>query len=101
VIANNVLDGSVMARDGATAAVSGNYTNASAALFMNPAAGDLHVRPTATVLLSQVSAPLAAAGVDWDGESRQAGSTDIGADEYSAVSSTPPVPPANLRVVRD
>jgi hypothetical protein len=101
VIANNVLDGSVMARDGATAAVSGNYTNASAALFMNPAAGDLHVRPTATVLLGQVSAPLAAAGVDWDGESRQAGSTDIGADEYSAVSSTLPVPPANLRVVRD
>jgi hypothetical protein len=101
VIANNVLDGTVMARDGATGSVSGNYTNASAALFVNPAAGDLHLRPTAAVLLSQVPAPLPAAGVDWDGESRPAGSTDTGADEYSVVSSTPPVPPANLRVVRD
>ena len=40
VIANNVLDGSVRARDGATASVSGNYTNAAAALFV--------VRPPAT-----------------------------------------------------
>ena len=101
VIANNVLDGNVMARDGATGSVSGNYTNASAALFVNPVAGDLHLRPTATVLLSQVSAPLPAAGVDWDGESRPAGSTDTGADEYSVGTSTPPIPPTNLRVVKD
>lgn len=100
VIANNVLDGNVMARDGATGSVSGNYTNASAALFVNPAAGDLHLRPTAAVLLGQVSVPPPAAGVDWDGESRPAGSTDTGADEYSAGTSTPPIPPTNLRVVK-
>jgi len=100
VIANNVLDGNVMARDGATGSVSGNYTNASAALFVNPAAGDLHLRPTAAVLLSQVSVPLPAAGVDWDGESRPAGSTDTGADEYSVGTSAPPIPPTNLRVVK-
>ena len=100
VIANNVLDGSVRARDGATGSVSGNHTNAAAALFVNPAAGDLHLKPTATVLLNQVAAPPVAAGTDWDGQSRPAGSTDIGADEYSA---TTPVPtaPARLRIVRD
>jgi hypothetical protein len=101
VIANNVLDGNVMARDGATGSVSGNYTNASAALFVNPAAGDLHLRPTATVLLGQVSVPPPAAGVDWDGESRPAGSTDTGADEYSVGTSTPPIPPTNLRIVKN
>ena len=51
------------ARDGATGSVSGNYTNAAAALFVNPAAGDLHLKPTATVLLNQVATPPAAAGV--------------------------------------
>jgi hypothetical protein len=101
VIANNVLDGNVMARDGATGSVSGNYTNASAALFVNPAAGDLHVRPTATVLLNQVPVPLPAAGLDWDGDPRQAGSADTGADEYSVGGSTLPIPPTNLRVVKN
>ncbi len=101
VIANNVLDGNVMARDGATGSVSGNYTNAAAALFVNPAGGDLHLRPTATVLLNQVPLPLPAAGVDWDGDSRPAGSTDTGADESSVGTSTPPIPPANLRVVKN
>ena len=100
VIANNVLDGSVRARDGATGSVSGNYTNAAAALFVNPAAGDLHLKPTATVLLNQVAAPPAAAGTDWDGQSRPAGSTDIGADEYSPTTPVPPAP-ARLRIVRD
>ena len=101
VIANNVVDGSVTARNGATGSVSGNYTNASAALFVNPAAGDLHLRPTAAVLLNQIATPLSAAGVDWDGHSRPAGSTDIGADEYSAVPPTLPTPPTNLRIIHD
>ena len=100
VIANNVLDGSVTARDGAAGSVSGNYTNAAAALFVNPAAGDLHLKPTATILLNKIATPPSAAGADWDGQLRPAGSTDIGADEYSA---TTPVPaaPAQLRIIRD
>ncbi len=100
VIANNVLDGSVTARDGAAGSVSGNYTSAAAALFVNPAAGDLHLRPTATILLNKVATPPSAAGADWDGQSRPAGSTDIGADEYSA-GTTSLNPPANLRIIRD
>jgi len=99
VIANNVLDGSVTARDGAAGSVSGNYTSAAAALFVNPAAGDLHLRLTATILLNKVATPPPAAGADWDGQSRPAGSTDIGADEYSAGPSTLS-PPGNLRIIR-
>jgi hypothetical protein len=97
VIANNVLDGTIAARDGAGASVSGNYTSASAALFVNPAAGDLHLRPTAAALLNQIAAVPAHAGVDWDGHPRPAGAVDIGADEYTA-GGTPPTAPTNLRI---
>ena len=101
VIANNVLDGNIAARDGATGSVTGNYTTATAALFVNPSAGDLHLKATSTVLLNKVAAPPAAAGVDWDGHARPAGSTDIGADEYSTGSTpTPPNAPVNLRIVQ-
>lgn len=99
VIANNVLDGRIAARDGATGSVSGNHTTASAALFLNPAAGDLHLNASATALLNQVATPLPAAGVDWDGHVRPPGTTDLGADEYSAAGGTPPNPPRNFRIV--
>ena len=102
MIANNLLDGNIAARDGATGSVSGNYTAAIAGLFVNPSAGDLHLKATSTVLLNKVAVPPAAAGVDWDGHTRPTGSTDIGADEYSTGgTTTTPNPPANLRIVRD
>jgi hypothetical protein len=100
VIANNVLDGNIAARDGASGSVSGNYTTATVGLFVNPLAGDLHLKATSTALLNKVAAPPAAAGVDWDGHVRPAGSSDIGADEYSSgTTSTSPNAPANLRIV--
>jgi hypothetical protein len=85
VIANNVIDGTIAARDGATGSVGGNYTNAIGGFFSNPALGDLHLTPLATILLNQVSAVPASAPVDWDGQPRPAGSTDIGADERSVL----------------
>jgi hypothetical protein len=100
VIANNVLDGMVAARDGATGSVTGNYVNAAAALFVNPAAGDLHVRPTATALLNQVTAIPGNALLDWDGHPRQAGMTEIGADEYLPGAGTAPAPPQGLRIIK-
>ena len=101
VIANNVVDGNIAARDGASGSVSGNYTTATAGLFVNPSAGDLHLKATATALLNKVASPPVAAGVDWDGHARPAGSTDIGADEYSTgTNPTSPNPPANLRIVK-
>ena len=100
VIANNVLDGRIATRDGATGAVSGNYTTASAAMFVAPASGDLHLKPTATVVIDKVAAPLANAGLDWDGQPRPAGITDLGADEYGATGGTVPPAPQNLRIIR-
>jgi hypothetical protein len=94
LIANNVTDAAIIARDGATGSVTGNYTTASAALFVDPAAGDLHLRSTAGVLRDQIATPIPAAGPDWDGQIRPAGATDIGADEYVALG-----PPRNLRIV--
>jgi hypothetical protein len=84
VVANNVLDGNIAARDGATGSVGGNYTNAMAGFFANPPLGDLHLTPLATVLLNQVIAVPVGAPVDWDGQPRPAGAADIGADELGA-----------------
>ena len=67
------------ARDGAAGSVSGNHTTGTAALFVNAAAGDLHLRPTATALLNRIVMPLATPNVDWDGQ-LAGGRTDIGAD---------------------
>ena len=99
VIANNVLDGRIAARDGATGTVSGNYTSGSAALFVNPEAGDLHLKPGALALIDRVATPLPNAGPDWDGHFRPVGVTDIGADEYGGSTRTLPRPPQNFRIV--
>jgi hypothetical protein len=96
VVANNVLDARVIARDGATGTVAGNYTTATVGLFVDAAAGDLHLRPTATALLDQAPTLLLSAGADWDGQNRPSSAVDLGADE--GVGSTP-LPPRNLRVI--
>ncbi len=100
VIANNLLDGDVTARDGATGTVTNNYTSAAAGLFVSPAAGDLHLKPTASVAIDKGSATFAPA-VDWDGRPRPFGlAVDIGADEFRTIVSNPPAPPKNLRIIR-
>lgn len=100
VVANNALDASVAARDGAAGTASGNYTTASAALFVNAPAGDLHLKVTSIALIDKVSSVPSAAAADWDGDPRPAGSTDIGADEYTSSAGTRPAAPLNLRIVR-
>jgi hypothetical protein len=95
-IANNVTDAPILARDGAAGSVTGNYTAASAGLFVNPAAGDLHLKATSTVLRDQIATPIPEAGQDWDGQFRPAGATDIGADQYTPGGG--PAPPQNLRI---
>ena len=99
VIRNNVVDGNVVARDGATGTVSGNLT-ASAAMFVNPTAGDLHLKSTATTAIDRAAA-LATVTQDFDGETRPSGAApDVGADEYGSTTTTPPAPPTNLRILR-
>ena len=96
VIANNVLDGRVQARDGAAGSVSGNHTTATAALFVDAAVGNLHLKPTATALLNRIVTPLVNAAVDWDGHDPSGGPTDVGADEFQNRLSAP----RGLRIVR-
>jgi len=96
-IANNATDARIVARDGATGSVTGNYTTASADLFVDPPAGDLHLKATATVLRDQIATPIPEAGQDWDGQFRPVGgATDIGADEYNPRPG--PRAPGNLRI---
>jgi hypothetical protein len=97
-IVNNLFDAAIQARDGATAAVSGNYANASASLFVNPAAGDLHLKATATVAIDKVALQ-ANCTTDWDGRPRPVGAAaDIGASEFGSTGG-PPDPPGNVRIV--
>jgi len=98
VIANNLLDGTVLARDGATGSIAGNVTTAAAALFEDPANGDLRLKPTATAAIDAVPF-MAGCPTDWEGDARPQGSAaDAGADEYRAAVLTPP---RNLRIAGD
>lgn len=97
LIANNLFDAAIVARDGATASLSGNSTSASAGLFVNPAAGDLHLKPAASSAIDK-TALRANCTTDWDGFARPIGAAaDIGADEFASVA---PIPPTNVRIVR-
>jgi len=98
LIANNLLDGAIVARDGARATVAGNVVTASAALFVNASAGDLHLKPGASIAIDRASVT-AGCPTDWDGEARpQGAAADVGADEYRA--GLPPSAPQRLRIVR-
>jgi methionine-rich copper-binding protein CopC len=93
-VRNNLVDAPITARDGASFVSVGNYTGATSAMFVNPAAGDLHLLNnslTQTNVIDKVS-PLASVTKDFDGDARPIGANaDIGADEYQG--STPaPVP---------
>jgi hypothetical protein len=90
------LDGAILARDGAGGTAVGNVTTASSALFVNPSAGDLRLKPTAAAAIDRVTV-VANCPADWEGESRPQGSAaDVGADEYSLGAALNP--PKKLRV---
>jgi hypothetical protein len=84
VIANNITDGIISARDGATGTVQNNLIGARADLFVNAAQGDLHLAATATSAIDR-GATVPTVTEDWDGEQRPGGAAyDIGADERGA-----------------
>jgi hypothetical protein len=79
---NNLADTPIGTRDGATFSQSGNLLTATAGLFVNPSAGDLHLKSTATAVIDRALA-LASVTNDIDGHPRPSGAGyDIGADEY-------------------
>jgi hypothetical protein len=93
---NNLADAPVHLRDSANAVLSGNAATATAGLFANPAAGDLHLRATATNVIDQAPS-LVTVTNDFDGERRPRGtSADLGADEFST--NAPPVITGLLRI---
>lgn len=90
VIANNLADGTIWAREGASATLTANFINAVPAMFVNASAGDLHLLPTAVMAIDQ-GMPAANADSDWDGEARpNGGAFDIGADEQVVAASNQP-----------
>ncbi len=78
VIAANLCDAAIAARDGAKPQMRNNFTSARSDWFADPAAGDLHLRPG---IRSRLLVPLAAdCPVDFDGQQR-ANPTPAGADD--------------------
>jgi hypothetical protein len=85
-ILNNLVNIVMQERDGATANVSGNVTNAQADWFVNAELSDLHLVGTASSAIDQATS-LAGVTDDIDGACRPAGPTaDVGAHEYGASS---------------
>jgi hypothetical protein len=65
--------------------------------LVNPAAGYLHLKATASVAIDRASVQPSCT-TDWDGSTRPIGTAaDIGADEFESATLTPPT---NLRIVR-
>jgi hypothetical protein len=81
-IANNLCNRAILNRDDASGTVSHNVIEALAAWFVNPAAGNLHLKSPVPSVVNQ---GLSISGLtsDFDGDPRPQGpGIDIGADEY-------------------
>jgi hypothetical protein len=86
---NNLTDGAIRSRDGAIASLGNNYTLATASLFVNAAAADLHLLPSATAAKDRGRA-MTGTTVDFDWNVRPSGTAwDIGADEFVAQTAGP------------
>jgi hypothetical protein len=94
-IANNLVSHNLVPRDAGIATLTGNVTGAPASLFVNAAAGDLHLRPTASAAMDLAVAISTPVPWDIDGQPRGA-PADVGADEYSAAAEL--LPPSGLTV---
>jgi hypothetical protein len=96
VIANNITDARIAARNGAQAEVYGNFTRATPEMFADAPGCDLHLKtPAAAVVRSarKLSKPLSARDCpdDFDGHPRRIEAAgDIGADQFDSR----PAPPA-------
>jgi hypothetical protein len=82
VIVNNIVDGTIGRRDGATASERNTIERASATLFVDAIGGDLHLSPYATGAIDRGDR-LSEVSDDFDGDRRPLGAgSDLGADEY-------------------
>ncbi|BCS33746.1 hypothetical protein TBR22_A29730 [Luteitalea sp. TBR-22] len=82
LIWNNLLDGAVRARDGASASRRTNLTTATPAMFVAPAFGDLHLRRDNAGAALAKGTPSTYGPLDIDGHARPSGiAPDLGADQ--------------------
>jgi hypothetical protein len=82
VLTNNLLDGVILARDGAKGTERTNVGGATSTMFVDAASGNLHLASSAIAAMDRGTA-LNEVVDDWDGMPRpQGGGYDIGADEY-------------------
>lgn len=94
-IYNNLTNAQIRQRDGGSAQLISNITDAAATSFVNLAAGDLHL--TASSPAIDAGTTIASVTRDFDGQPRpQGGAYDVGADEYTAA--VRPNPPTNVTV---
>lgn len=98
LIANNLTNRPIESRDGGTAMIKANITNANASWFSDVVYGNLHLSHS---VVSVVDNGIALPGLtdDFDGQQRPQGAgVDIGADELAQ--GTALLAPQNLRVVK-
>jgi hypothetical protein len=81
-VRGNLMDAQVWERDGADALVADNVTDAQLAWFVDEAAGDLHLLPSASGVIDQLNRHPQSVG-DFDGDTRPplGAVVDVGADE--------------------
>jgi hypothetical protein len=86
-VTNNLTSYRLWARDGATATLAGNLSNAPLSLFTDAASGDLHLLLSASAAIDQgATLPAGICDDDIDGDPRPLGSgRDIGADEFRSL----------------
>lgn len=80
-IGNNLTDTAIRARDGGTATLFANVTNATPSMFVNPAGGNLHLSSSAGSAIDR-GQTVTDVKDDWDGLVRPTRAAfDVGADE--------------------
>ncbi len=81
VVANNLCDGQILVREGASGSIAWNFIAATDAMFVDAAGGDYHLAATAVEAIDQGDSRGDVAE-DWDGGARPQGAGwDLGADE--------------------
>ena len=99
MIANNLTNKAIMSRDGASANITKNLTNAITSWFVNASSGNLHLTSSVPSAMD-VGLTISDLTDDFDGDQRPQGvGVEIGADEFKAHSNDAPQPPQNLRLV--